>query len=136
MKPTLENLLYLVNLPIRNRKSLRIQEYVSIMVDADFDIIEHLARLIFNPILLFEAEEFVMEGRKKRSVSKLVSGIEACNQALNHLHKFTSKRYKRVRDALEKVKAEFEPLQYSGVLREPEGDPEFMDFLNGLNWNA
>jgi hypothetical protein len=115
---------------------LSIREYVSIMVDADFDIIEHLARLLFDPIILFEAEEFVMDGRKRRLVSKLVSGLEACNQALNHLHKFTSKRYNRVRDALEKVKAEFEPLQYSRVLREPEGDPEFMDFLNGLNWNA
>jgi hypothetical protein len=137
MKPTLENLLYLMHLPIRNRRyALSIREYVSIMVGADFDIIEHLARLLFDPSVQIEAHEFVMVGGKKRSVSKLVSGLEACNQALNHLTQFTSNRYKRVRDALEKVKAEFEPLQYSGVLHEPEAEAEFMDFLKGLNWNA
>jgi hypothetical protein len=110
MKPTLENVLYLAHLATQDYFPFSIRQYVSIMVDADFDIIEHLARLIFDPIILFEAEAFVMVGRKKISVSNLVSGLEACNQVLNHLTQLKSKRYNRVRDALEKVKAEFEPF--------------------------
>jgi hypothetical protein len=108
-KPSLENVKYLMLLPDYYRVSMK--SFISTMRDADFDIVEDLARLFLDPDLTFEAQVYIQTGRKRRLQDKLVFGMEALNHAIDMVNEYKSKRYNHVKVALEKVKGEFDSLQ-------------------------
>jgi hypothetical protein len=127
VKPSPDNLYYLMQLPDDNH--IPIKSLISIMFVADYDIQEHLARLLLDPALIFEVQEYIMIGRKRRKVQKLVSGFEALNYAIDMVNLYKSHRYKHVQAALEKVKVEFEPMPIRDLETNLETDTELLDFL-------
>jgi hypothetical protein len=127
IRPTVENLHYLMHLPDNIRISIK--SFISIMRYADFDIQEHLARQLLDPDLHFRVREHVTIGSKRRIVEKHVSGLEALNYAIDMANSYKTNTYNHVRAALEKVKGEFDPFAMRDLETNQEANADLSDFF-------
>jgi hypothetical protein len=127
IKPTVENLQYLMHLP--SSREFTIKGFLTIMLHADFDIQEHLARQLLDPDLRFRVREHVTVGSKRRVVDKHVSGLEALNYAIDMANSYKANTYNHVRAALQKVKNEFEPFSMRDLQTNQEANADLSDFF-------